>query len=516
MKLVTASQMRSLDKAATEKYGIVPLDLMERAGKGVADLVVRHFPKRCKVIIFTGKGNNGGDGLVAAGYLVDYGYSVTICLLSPWTDFSPDARVNWDELAGKNVDIIDIVSESDLRKEHTRLSCADVVVDAIFGTGLSSEVTGKYRAVIEYINSLSKPVVAVDIPSGLSADTGQPLGVAVRARFTAALGALKVGLVTATGMEYAREVELIDIGIPAELLDNADTGYELVTPEMIAGFLPSRKRSSHKGDFGHLLVVAGSVGKIGAGLLSCRAALRVGAGLVTYALPETAYVKFDTKSPEVMYEGIADDGKGRFTRSSLPSLRALLQTRDVLAIGPGIGTDRDTAVAVSELVKRSLVPVIIDADGLNCIADTISVLDSHKGGIIMTPHPGEMSRLNGMPVKKIQTDRINVARTFARTHKLYLVLKGARTVISTPDGRIYINPTGNPGMATAGTGDVLTGMIGGLIAQNMSIENAVVAAVYVHGLAGDIAAKEMTERGMIASDVINCIPKALRTLDLEP
>ncbi|OGQ49418.1 MAG: hypothetical protein A3I09_03965 [Deltaproteobacteria bacterium RIFCSPLOWO2_02_FULL_47_10] len=500
MKLVTSSQMRALDEAAI-KGGIPSLDLMERAGKGVAELVKKKFPKKDIVSVVSGKGNNGGDGLVAARHLAKAGYNVQVYLLSPWSEFSPDARTNWERLAGLNVSVHEDFSDVNIKK-------ASCIVDAILGTGLTNDVTGRYRAAIEFINSLLKPVVSVDIPSGLSADTGEPLGVAIRAKYTVTFGLAKLGLFT--GSEYAREVTVIDIGIPEKLIKG--TGYNLVEPSLFAGFFGERPRQAHKGDFGHLLVIGGSTGKIGAGLLACRGGLRVGTGLVTYALPASAYVKFDTKSPEIMYEGLSDNGKGIIGKEAVSALRLLFQNKDAASLGPGIGTSDDTKKAVCEIIRKVSIPLVLDADGLNCLAGNMEALKDAKQPLVLTPHQGEMSRLTGLDIKEIKADRVGVAKSFAKKYHVYTVLKGHRTVTATPDGNIFINPTGNPGMASAGMGDVLTGVIGGLIAQKIPVETSVVAGVYLHGLAGDIASSEIGERGLVASDVINALPRAIETI----
>jgi NAD(P)H-hydrate epimerase len=504
--------MQALDKAAIERYNIPSIELMERAGGGVAEAVARRFPKKGIVAVIAGKGNNAGDGFVAARQLAKAGYGVHIYLLSPWTEFSPDARANWERLTEVKVNVAEAFGENDLKKHAAEIEKAVCVIDAIFGTGLSSEVRGKYKNAIEFINSLLKPVAAVDIPSGLSADTGNPLGSAVRSKLTVTFGLPKVGLMTNAGREYAREVEVVDIGIPRELTDALHSGYFLITPDMFKAHFAPRREDTHKGTYGHVLVAGGSMGKMGAGLLACRGALRSGAGLVTYALPSAAFAKFDTKSPEVMFEGIADGGKGYFIKGSFQALKGALEGKDVLAIGPGMGTQDETKALFLELVKKAAVPLIIDADGLNCLAGSAGAIGGRKAPVILTPHPGELSRLTGMTVKDIQVNRIQAAKTFAVQHKCHLVLKGHRTVAVSPTGDIYINPTGNAGMATAGTGDVLTGVIASLLAQGMPVTDAVIAAVYIHGMAGDMAAEELGDRGLIASDIINNLPKAIKII----
>ncbi len=512
MKLVTASQMQALDRAAIERYKIPSIELMERAGKGVADAVAKRFPKKGVVAIVAGKGNNGGDGFVAARHLAKAGYKVRIYLLSPWTDLSPDARVNWDRLTEVKVSVAEAFGENDLKKHASEFEAASCVIDAIFGTGLSSEVKGKYKNAIDLINSLLKPVVAVDVPSGLSADTGVPLGAAVRAKLVVTLGLAKVGLVTNMGHEYAREVEVVDIGIPKEATDALHSGYHLITPDMFNSYFAPRRDDTHKGTYGHVLVIGGSSGKMGAGLLTGRGALRSGAGLVTYVLPAMAFVKFDIRSPEIMIEAIADGGRGYFIKNSLQELKGVLEGKDVVAIGPGIGTQDETKAAFLDVVKKASVPIVIDADGLNCLADSLGVIDGKKTPVILTPHPGELSRLTGAVVKDIQANRLQAAKGFAVKHKCHVVLKGHRTVIASPSGDVFINPTGNAGMATAGMGDVLTGVIASFLAQNLPVTEAVIAAVYLHGMAGDMAAEELGDRGLLASDVVNNLPKIIKVL----
>lgn len=508
MKLVTASQMQSLDRAAIEKYKIPSLELMERAGAGVAASIGRHF-KKGPVVIVLGKGNNAGDGLVSARHLIEAGYPATLLLLSPWTEFSTDARINWDKLTGKEIEVHEIVSESDLKKYIKKFEASVCVVDAIFGTGLANFVSGKFKTAIEFINSLMKPVVAVDIPSGLSADTGNVLGAAIRARLTVTFGMPKVGLFTNIGAEYAREVEVVDIGIPAALTDALNSGHYLITPDMFRDHLKPRPRDSNKGDFGHVLVVGGSGGKIGAGFLASRAALRAGAGLVTYALPDAAYKKFDIKSAEVMCEGLSDGGAGILNKDSASGIRTIVQNKDVLAIGPGMGAAPETKSVFLEIIKKAQLPIVIDADGLNCLAGNLDTIGHKKAPVILTPHPGEMSRLIGKTTKEIQSDRIGAARALSKAHRVYVVLKGHMTIVAAPDGDVYINPTGNPGMATAGMGDVLTGVIAGLLAQGLPAEKAVIAAVYLHGLSADLVASSQGEIGLIATDVINNLPRAI-------
>lgn len=516
MELVTAEQMKALDRLSIDKFKIPSLTLMERAGEGIAVKVKEMLNPPAGIGVVLGKGNNAGDGLVAARYLSQWGYKVTLFLLEPPSSMSGDALENWKALARYKPDIVEFFDLQKIKENAARLKESKIIIDAIFGTGLNSELKGKYRAAVEALNSSMRPVVAADIPSGLSADTGMPLGVAVRARVTVTFGLPKLGLVLSPGAEYAKEIKVIDIGIPKAALDEIRITYNLSTPDLFKDIFAPRERDTHKGTYGHVLVIAGSSGKMGAGLLTSRAALRSGAGLVTYALPNLAFTKYDSRFPEVMVEGVPDGNRGFFGGQSLPAINKLLAQKDVVAIGPGIGTNDETKAVVIEVISKVGKTCIMDADALNCIADRPSVLTKKRAPVVITPHPGEMGRLMGVSAKDVQKDRLGFAQKFARSFNVYVVLKGYRTVISTPEGRIYINPTGNPGMATAGMGDALTGMIAGLIAQGVSIEKALVAAVYIHGMAGDMAAEKAGEMGLLATDVIENIPKAIKVLGTVP
>ncbi|MBU4485058.1 NAD(P)H-hydrate dehydratase [bacterium] len=514
MKLVTSKQMQALDQAAINNMGVPSLDLMENAGRGVAEEVRLSFPhqQNPNISIVVGKGNNGGDGLVAARYLIEWGYNVEIFLLGAPDSLSPDSVENLKKLKDKNPKIHVIDTFDDLKNLDGVLRNSNVVVDAIFGTGLNAEVSGKYFEIIQYINRLHKPVIAVDIPSGLSADNGKPLGVAIKAAKTITFAVAKVGLVNAPGNEYAGELKVIDIGIPNELLEKAKFSYFLNTPEYFKKYFCKREAESHKGTYGHAVIVAGSFTKIGAGFLTSHSALRAGAGLATYILPEHAYTKFDARYPEIMCEPVVDKGKGHFIQESVSQLLSFAKDKNVVAIGPGIGVEKETQKFVLEVISRLSLPMVIDADGINCISGMLDVLRKRMADIVLTPHPGEMSRLTGLETKEIVENKIEISKKFAQVYQVYLVLKGNRTVIATPDGKVYINPTGNPGMATAGMGDALTGVIAGFVAQGIPFLDAILAAVYIHGLAGDMTAEESGDIGLITTDLIKRVPKAIRLI----
>ncbi len=506
--------MRRLDLKATSEFGIPSLNLMERAGTALAEFVAAHYPpSRGAVAVLVGRGNNGGDGLVAARVLMERGHDVFVFLTSPATDLSPDARANWERLAQLAPTFFQIDQSTDLNLHSLAIARCACIIDALFGTGLSSEIKSPHREIIDIVNTLRIPIIACDIPSGLSSDTGMPLGSAIRARWTVTFGLPKIGLFIGRSAEYSRDVFIADIGFPEEAVDQIETKTHLIDPSLFVSELTTREPQSHKGDYGHVAVLAGSNGKLGAGYLTSMAVLRAGAGLVTYALPEKSFAKFDARYPEIMALSIPDKGRGHFHSDGLTAALDLVKDKTVAAIGPAIGTHDETRAFVIEFVKRARLPLVIDADGLNVLSDNLSVLNYRTDATILTPHPGEMERLTKTPKK--EEDRLPSALKLASSHNVHVVLKGHRTIVATPDGYAYINPTGNPAMATAGMGDALTGMIAGFIAQGMKPAIAAVAGVYCHGLAGDIAARQFGDRGVVASDVIKCFPDAMNQVTKE-
>lgn len=511
MKLVTSKQIQEIDLIAVKHYKIPSLKLMENAGRAVADIIKERTVPKDSILIIVGRGNNGGDGLVAGRYLIEAGYKVAFALMSAPDELSPDAKTNWGKLKSYSAKVIFLNETSNLREFKEALHDSDYVIDAILGTGLNSEVRGLYSKVIDEINMSTRPVISVDIPSDLSADTGSPLGNAIFARLTVTFGLPKIGHVIPPGPEHVKELKVVNIGFPEDLINSYETNLNIITPDLFKDEFGERAVNSHKGDFGHVLILAGSVGKMGAGWLASKAALRSGAGLVTYGIPETAFKKFDPKFAEVMVEPIADKKKGHFVFESLENIREVCHKKNTVALGPGIGTHRDTEKAVVALEMKLNLPLVIDADGINNIAKHLKVLDRRHRDTVLTPHPGEMSRLTGLDTKTIGKDRINVTRKFSMAHKVYTVLKGNRSIVATPTGDVFINTTGNPGMATAGTGDALTGMITAFMAR-MPTLTAVLAGVYLHGLAGDLAAGKMGEVGMISSDLIENIPDAIKII----
>ncbi|HEY5975257.1 MAG TPA: NAD(P)H-hydrate dehydratase, partial [Geobacteraceae bacterium] len=501
MKLVTGEVMREVDRRAIEEFGVSGLALMERAGCNCAELIDARYgmvPLLVAVIV-AGKGNNGGDGFVIARLLAAKGWEVQVFLLAEPATITGDAKTNLERLPAGLVTCCPDVNS--LALLEVGLADATVVVDAMFGTGLAPEVAGHYAAAIDLLNAAGRPTVAVDIPSGIHAGSGRMLGTAVRAARTVTFGLAKVGHVQLPGAEFTGELFLTDIGIPQTVLAEAG-GVEYLEEEAIRPLLQQRAAGSHKGSFGHCLIVAGATGKTGAAAMAANSAVRGGAGLVTLAVPASIHAILELKTTEAMTMPLTDDGRGYLAGDCLAEVARALAARTVGAIGPGLGWHGETADLVKVLVRTSRQPLVIDADGLNALSEEPAVLAaSSSPAIVLTPHPGEMARLAGTCVTAVEADRLGVATDFARQHGVYLLLKGARTVLAAPDGRLAINGSGNPGMASGGMGDVLTGIIVSLLGQHYSAWDACRIGVYIHGYAANLVADEKGEIGMNASDV---------------
>ncbi len=515
MNVVTGTQMQDLDRRTITEAKVPGLLLMERAGTGVVEFLRKRFgPLRGKTVtVLCGKGNNGGDGLVVARLLRRQQARVTVFLLAPVADLSRDAAVmyrRWLRAGGQSA------SRNFRSAEQAGpvLGSSDLIIDALLGTGLSTDVTGLYRDAIQLVNRAGRPVVAVDIPSGIHADTGAALGEAIRAAATVTFGLPKLGLYLGAGIDHAGMIHVVDIGIPAAFVDALDSRIMVVTEKLVAKALPVRPASSHKGTFGHAGIIAGSVGKTGAAALAACAALRIGAGLVTVATPNSVNDVLEAKLLEAMTLPLPETKARTLARSGLDRIAAFIQARTAVAIGPGLSTHPETVELVHSLMKHLDRPAVLDADALNALASRAALLTACKIPPILTPHPGEMARLEvDATSQSVNADRIGTARRFARERGVFVVLKGARTVIARPDGLVAICPTGNPGMATAGTGDVLTGMLAGLLAQGVPAWEAACAGTYLHGSAGDLAAQQLGEAGMLAGDLIANIPHALQAIN---
>ncbi|MDL2329494.1 NAD(P)H-hydrate dehydratase [Desulfosarcina sp. OttesenSCG-928-A07] len=511
MNLVTADEMRRMDRTTIESFGIPGQVLMENAGRGATvfflDTLYRHHPG--PVGIVAGPGNNGGDGFVMARYLHQRGIAVTVFLLADRGRIKGDALSNLIRVDKLGISVKEIPDVAALESHKTAMAHISLWVDAILGTGLSADVRGHLAAVIEFVNSRKQPVFAVDIASGLDTDTGAVHGVCIRAAATATFGFAKVGHLVYPGRELTGNLKIIDIGIPPMVADETGCSHHLITPATLMPAARSRRPTAHKGTSGHLLVLAGAPGKTGAAAMSAMAALRAGAGLVTLGIPASLNPVLETLAIEAMTVKLPETSHGGLDASAAAPIQALMAGKQCLAIGPGLGTDPSTGQLVSHLVATSELPMVVDADGLNLMADNLSVLDQLKAPLVITPHPGEMARLCGCSVADIQKDRITAARSFAQTHRVCVVLKGASTVVARPDGHVFVNPTGNSGMAAGGMGDVLTGLIAGLITQGVAPDLAARAGVYLHGAAADHLAQTIGPKGYLATDVMAAIPKIM-------
>ncbi|MEO0009266.1 MAG: NAD(P)H-hydrate dehydratase [candidate division WOR-3 bacterium] len=510
LPVVTGRQMQQIDRLAMENWGISGLVLMENAGRSVVDYLTAElsdFPHQ-RFLVICGKGNNGGDGLVITRHLLNRNLPVECAVLGKITELKGDARTNAQILLNAGFPLVEITAMEQL---SCLLSGEKVIIDAIFGTGLASPPTGIYAQAIELINQSGAPVVSVDIPSGVNADTGEVLEPAVRARITITMALPKLGLLLYPGKSCAGKLLIADIGIPRKLLQEAGDTF-LVDADSVRKLLPFRPPDGHKGTFGNCLLVCGSRGFTGAACLTAMAAVRAGAGLVRLAYPESLSPIIESAVLEPVKHPLPETQEKTLSLQALEPLARLTAGADAVAIGPGISTHPETRQLLMELLPRIEKPLVIDADGLNNLAGEVTTLSRLKPPVILTPHPGELSRLTGIPVQEINRRRVEIAREFSSLHNLFLVLKGAPTVIAAPDRRVFINPTGNSGLGSGGTGDVLTGLLAGLLAQGASPLNAAISAVFIHGLAADIGDSRLTEYSLAAGDLLSLIPQAMHQL----
>lgn len=526
MKILTASQMAEVDRLTTEQYRIPSILLMENAGRSFAEELAKASPglENKNTVIFCGGGNNGGDGLVVARYLALRGSKPTILLCTDPARLKGDALANWEIALAMRLPV-QILPTPAVAKAYLRKAAApDVVVDALFGTGLSKPIGPDFKIFVDWINRASSRsfVASVDIPSGLRADSALIQGPAVRAHLTVTFSAFKLAHIVPPAADLAGRVVLVGIGSPPALFDNPDYHFNLIDPAQVRKALPRRARDSHKGSFGHLHVVAGSRGKSGAALMTGFAALRSGSGLVTLWLPSSLQRSVVGKFPELMTEFLPETNEGTAARAGAEKVLAQLTQSDALVLGPGLSTQPSTKSLVGELVRRSPVPVVLDADGINAFAQPADPPQNEMGQpVVLTPHPGEMARLTGQKTAEVQKDRLQTARDFAARHQCHVVLKGFQTVIATPEGDCFINSTGNPGMASGGTGDILAGIAGRFAAgwnlqraahAGSSLADYISAAVYVHGLAGDLAAEDIGEESLVATDLLAQLPRAFKKI----
>jgi ADP-dependent NAD(P)H-hydrate dehydratase / NAD(P)H-hydrate epimerase len=505
MKIVTAQEMRAIDRATSERFGVPSLTLMENAGAVVAEHVLVHYSGARRVVIFCGKGNNGGDGFVAARRLHQKGKTVQVILLANPGELRGDAATMFSKLPTA---AIAVNSREELTSDRVRLALpADLYLDAILGTGFRPPVSELYADAIAIMNAGSAPVIAVDIPSGADADAmGAQTGTIARAdsivTFTAARPAHVFSFLTA-GSTY-----VAGIGSPEEAMVSS-LHLNVITALDFASLVQPRPAESNKGSYGHVLVVGGALGKAGSVAMAGMSALRAGAGLSTVATPKSALTTVAGFHPELMTEPLTETEAGTISATAGEQIQSLIQGKSVLAIGPGISRHPETAELVRLAVASCQIPIVLDADGLNAFEGRTDELNGKGRVLVITPHPGEMARLAAITTTEVQKDRLGIARKFAHDHDLIVVLKGHRTLVVQPDGEAWVNTTGNPGMSTGGTGDILTGIVAGMIAQNPNDSVlAVLAAVHLHGLTGDLMLESVGEHSMVATDLLRGLPEA--------
>lgn len=518
MIVLRPEEMRKVDKAAIDAGFPDPI-LMETAGRGVAekaryilhDIEENHGLKGGSILIITGKGNNGGDGLVAARYLDMWGYYVKILLLADGEELDGSPEINYNLCQLRNIAIIefknDELEEGNFQEIEKLVTESDLIIDAILGTGIKGEVREPVATIIGLVNDTVNTVLAVDIPSGICGDTGKVLGKAIKADYTITMAYPKIGLIVYPGRSYCGEIEIVDLGVPDRFAKELEPEHYVLNKFEAATLLPERPETAHKGTFGKVGVIGGSHGMSGAPALTGSAALRMGAGIVRVAVPSEIEEVVAGFSPEII--NISLNGIENLLKvEDLEIIEDLMNNSNVLAVGPGLGRDDSVTKIVNKIIKEFEKPLVLDADGINALNNP-DILIERSAPLIITPHPGEMARLLNTEIEKIQEDRIGIARQFATTYKVYLILKGAATVIALPEGHVYINPTGNEGMATGGSGDVLTGIIAGLLAQGIDSKDAVTLAPYLHGVSGDLAAEELGSYSVVAGDLIDYLPEAI-------
>ncbi|HET9211275.1 MAG TPA: NAD(P)H-hydrate dehydratase [Thermoanaerobaculia bacterium] len=514
MRILTAEAMREVDRAAIEELGIPSLVLMENAAIGVVEAMVESFEEAESAAIFCGPGNNGGDGLAVARHLSVRGWEVRIFLVTGGRQLSGDAATQLAICRKSELAVMEVASPADLAGAAEAAAECDLVVDALFGTGLTRPLEGLFADAVEAINDLPIPCVAVDLPSGLSGSEAQPIGPHVEADLTVTFAAPKVAHVFPPAADSVGEMAVTDLGISPRLVEDVEEeagDLHLLVGEELAELIPERDPDSHKGDYGHALIVAGSPGKAGACILAARAAVRAGAGLVTAAVPEPILQTVDLGSIESMTLALPAGASGHLAERAAEAVLDAAEGKAALALGPGLGQEISTVAAIRRIVLECPLPLVLDADGINAFAGKAGDLAGRRAETILTPHPGELGRLLGISTAQIQEDRIAAARGAAEETGAVVILKGHMTLVASGTA-VFVNPTGNPGMATGGTGDVLTGLIAGLLAQGLDALDAAVLGVYLHGLAGDLAASRLGEIPLAANDLIEILPAALAAL----
>ncbi|MGV8073715.1 MAG: NAD(P)H-hydrate dehydratase [Syntrophobacteraceae bacterium] len=515
MLLVTSTEMANLDRSAINEIGIPGIVLMENAARGAASFFMDVLPDLLKrrITVVAGSGNNGGDGFAMARIYRGNGASVRVVCLRPPERLQGDALTNFRILKKVDVPVMVWDEAQDFDTQWAWIRESDVIIDAVLGTGLSSEVQGLYRTIVDSLNTLNVPILAVDVPSGLDATSGKPLGTAVRADATATFGFIKIGQVIDPGVDYVGRLGLVDIGIPPAVEESSGIKRWWLDENFASAWLKPRPLSVHKGTAGHVTVLSGSKGKTGAATLICLGAARVGAGLVTLFIPTSLNTIVEAKLTEAMTYPIAETNDQTPSNAALPEILSFLEGKQALAMGPGISLNPETRSLVRSLLVQAPCPMVLDADALTAISDEPDLLKRTSSPIVLTPHPGEMARLIHGSTQEVQENRIDIALAFSQMHGVTLVLKGNRTIVAAPDGRLAINSSGNPAMASGGMGDTLTGMIAGFLGQGFEPFEAACLGTYVHGAAADRRIKGVASRGLLASDMLDEIPHVIGHLE---
>ncbi|MCT4595825.1 MAG: NAD(P)H-hydrate dehydratase [Anaeromicrobium sp.] len=514
MKVVSGEEMKNIDKMAMDKYKIPGVVLMENAGLKVVEEICKSLEKYEKkvVTIVCGTGNNGGDGFVVARHLKNMGIPINLYLLGNPAHIKGDGKINYDIVSKLNIEIGLLTTINILKKFSEHVKRSSIIVDAIFGTGLSRPIDGYIKQVIDIINTYSDEVISIDIPSGICADNGRLCGGAIKASKTVVFHLPKYGNIYYPGKDYCGEVIIKNIGIPKDVESDFNLKGNLITSKYIKNRIKKRNGDTHKGTYGKGYVIAGSVGMTGAAMLTCKGALRSGIGIIRLAISQRLNSILESSLTEVITVPLSETKTGTFSIADIEKIIKTMEDSDVVGIGPGCGKSREIEDLIRNILERTNIPIVIDADGLNALARRKGMLSEIKSPCVMTPHMGEMSRLTDLDIEYIKENKIQVVSEFAKKVNCVVVLKDSKTIIVNPKGEVFINTTGNPGMATAGSGDVLTGIITGLIGQGLSPFEAAVCGVYIHGRAGDFAAQKVSEYGLNATDIVNEIGSVFKEL----
>lgn len=516
MKIISAEEMKEIDRRASSEYLIPSIVLMENAGLRTTEKIVDLLGGvgGRNIVIMVGRGNNGGDGLVVARHLLNAAARVDVFMCAEVDQLSPDARTNYEILVRMSKNIYPLRTENDLQHFNISLRQADMVIDAIYGIGFRGSLGEFETQLASLVNQNRCPCLAVDIPSGMEADSGRVNGEAFKADYTVTFALPKLGMIGGKGRDYVGQLTVVDISIPRALLLDERIRLQMITEDMVKLHFQPRLSETHKGSYGHALVIGGSPGMGGAPVMASWAALRCGAGLVTLALPEKIMGAANIV-PEVMTRGLPSTLSGAISGEACMIIENLLGTASVCAIGPGMSRYADGNMVVRTVLEKAGIPVLIDADGLNALQSDVAILKDRQVPVVITPHPGEMARLTKLPVEDIQNQRIEIGRHYSMEWGVTIVLKGNNTIVAQPGGQVFVNTTGNPGMATAGSGDVLSGVITGLIAQGLKPTDAAVAGVFLHGRAGDTAAGQTGQRALTATDLIYNMTTVINELEIK-